>query len=34
MKFLPEMKRRGYTVEGIPQDEAEFILMLKKRARA
>ena len=32
MKFLPEMKRRGYTVDNIPKDSADLISQLREKA--
>ena len=32
MQFLPEMKRRGYTVENIPKDQNELMQLLKEQA--
>jgi cobaltochelatase CobN len=32
MKFLPEMKRRGYTVDNIPKDSADLIHQLVEKA--
>jgi cobaltochelatase CobN len=32
MKFLPEMKRRGYTVDSIPKDPADLIHQLQEKA--